>query len=128
MMSRGALQPILTWAQDRATQRCDSSADPGAESEERAVVQYAAVRPSPLRNWHQCDKPSRHDAATFLAGGPSPLANAERSKFQFTVNQHTMMSSNCRTRGVHSASGMLGSKIRMARFDQQLLGQFALGY
>ena len=91
MMSSGALQPMVTWAEDRATQRCDSSADPGVKSEERAVGQYPAVRPScPLRIWHQSDKPSRHDAATFLAGCPSSLANAYRLKFQFTVNQNTV--------------------------------------
>jgi hypothetical protein len=38
------------------------------------------------------------------------------------------MSSNCRTSGVRSASGMSGNRIRMTRFDQQLPGQFALGY
>ena len=86
MMFRRALQPIVTWAEDRATQRCDSSADPGAESEERAAVQHAAVRPSSLRSWHQSDKPSRHEAATVPAGCPLPLANADRSKFHFTVN------------------------------------------
>jgi hypothetical protein len=90
MMSRSALQQTTTWAEDRATQRCDSSDDPGVKSEERAVVHNPAVRPSfPLRIWHQCNKPSRQDAATFLAGCPSPLANANRLKFQFTVNQDT---------------------------------------
>ena len=37
------------------------------------------------------------------------------------------MSSNCRTSGVHSASGMSGNRSRMARF-YQLLGHFAHGY
>ena len=87
MMSRDALHTIVTWAEDRATQRCDPSADPGAKTEERAVVQHTAARPSPLRDWHQRDKPSRHEAATFLTGCPSPLANATYPKFQFTVNQ-----------------------------------------
>jgi hypothetical protein len=87
MMSRDALHTILTWAEDRATQRCDPSAVPGAESDERAAVQHTAVRPSLLRSWHPRDKPSRHEAATFRTGGPSPLANANRPKFQFTVNQ-----------------------------------------
>lgn len=93
-MFRGALQPIVTRAEDRATQRCDLSAVPGAESEVRAAVQHAAVRPSSLRNRHQCAKPSRHDAATLLAGSPSPLANASRSKFQFTVNQDKVQMDN----------------------------------
>ena len=87
MMSRDALHTILTWAEDRATQRCDPNAVPGAESEERAAVQHAAVRPSLLRSRHPGDKPSRHEAATFLTGCPSPLANSSHTKFQFTVNQ-----------------------------------------
>ena len=89
MIGYGALQMILDRAEDRATQRCDPSAAPVAKTEERAVAQHATARPSPLRDWHQCDKPSRHDAANSPTGGRSPLANANRSKFQFTVNQHT---------------------------------------
>ena len=88
MKGCGALQMNLDRTEDRATQRCDPSAEPVAKSEERAVSQYATARPSPLRNWHQCDKPSRHEAAISPTGCHSTLANANRSKFQFTVNQH----------------------------------------
>ncbi len=33
-----ALQPTLAWAEDRATQRCDPSAVPGAKTEGQAVA------------------------------------------------------------------------------------------
>ena len=89
-MLHDKLQPRVDWAEDRATQRCDPSADPGAKTEGRAACSAtaAAARPSTLRDWHQSDKPSRHDAATLPAGCPSLLANAERQEFQFPVNQH----------------------------------------
>jgi len=47
-MVQGMLQPRVTWAEDRATQRCDPSADPGAKTEGRAVrsSHAAAARPS----------------------------------------------------------------------------------
>jgi hypothetical protein len=32
MMTNGALQTMVTWAEDRATQRCDPSAVPGAKT------------------------------------------------------------------------------------------------
>jgi hypothetical protein len=72
------LQRKAAWAEDRATQRCDPSADPGAKTEGRAVrsVTAAAARPSTLRDWHQSDKPSRHDAATLPARRPSQFATA----------------------------------------------------
>lgn len=61
---RGGLQPSMTWAEDRATQRCDPSADLRAKTEGRAVLIRHAVRPfATLRDWHACVKPSRHDAA-----------------------------------------------------------------
>ena len=41
---RGTIK--ATWAEDRATQRCDPSADPGAETEERAASQAAALTPT----------------------------------------------------------------------------------
>ena len=67
--------------------RSNPSADPGAKTEGRAVPHAAAARPSTLRDWHQSDKPSRHDAATSPAGCPPQPANARRREFQFTVNQ-----------------------------------------
>ena len=83
------LQRKAAWAEDRATQRCDPSADPGAKTEGRAVCNLtaAAARPSTLRDWHESDKPSRHDAATLPAGCPPQFANADRQEFQFPLNQ-----------------------------------------
>ena len=91
MISIGALQPFLARAEDRATQRCDPSAVPGAKTEVRAAVRFAAARPSALRDLHQSDKPSRHEAASSSTRCRSSLANARPSKFQFTVNQYTSM-------------------------------------
>ena len=83
------LQRKAAWAEGRATQRCDPSADPGAKTEGRAVrsLTAAAAQPSTLRDWHQSDKPSRHDAATLPAGCPLQFANPQRQEFQFPVNQ-----------------------------------------
>ena len=85
------LQRKAAWTEDRATQRCDPSADPGAKTEGRAVCNLtaAAARPSTLRDWHESDKPSRHDAATLPAGCPPQFANADRQEFQFPLNQDT---------------------------------------
>jgi len=83
------LQRKAAWAEDRATQRCDPSADPGAKTGARAGNRPALLPFYPLRDWHPCDKPSRHDAATLLAGCPSQFANTERHEFQFPVNQDT---------------------------------------
>ena len=64
----------LTWTEDRATQRCDPSAVPGAKTGGGAGLRLAPL-PSPLRDWHQRDKPSRQDAATILQDAPfNPLA------------------------------------------------------
>ncbi len=89
-MLRGRLQPEMAWAEDRATQRCDPSADPGAKTEGRAACNFApaAARPSTLRDWHESDKPSRQDAATSPAGRRLRLANTERQEFQFPLDQH----------------------------------------
>jgi hypothetical protein len=85
-----ALPSISARAEDTALLRSNRSAVSGAKTEERADGSHAAARPSsPLRDWPPCDKPSRHDAAICLTGGPSPLANAHLPKFQFTVNQDT---------------------------------------
>jgi len=42
-MPAGALQTQLTWAEDRAPVRTDPSADPGAETEGRAVTHSSAA-------------------------------------------------------------------------------------
>ena len=83
-----ALRCQMTWTEDRATQRCDPSADPGAETGVGAKHSFAPL-PSPLRFWRQSDKPSWQDATKFFAGCASPLANARGPKFQFTVNQYS---------------------------------------
>jgi hypothetical protein len=90
-MTHHELRSEAAWAEDRATQRCDPSADPGAKTEGRAVrcLTAATARPSTLRDWHQSAKPSRHDAATLPAGCPPQLANAKRQEFQFPLNQDT---------------------------------------
>ena len=55
----------LAWTEDRATQRCDPSACPGAKTGVRAELRPSVPLLScPLRDWPQGDKPSRHDAAT----------------------------------------------------------------
>ena len=80
-MTRERLQPTMTWAEDRATQRCDPSADSGAET----GVGIGLHRPVPLpslalRDWQESDKPSRQDAAILQAGCPLQLANPNRTK------------------------------------------------
>ncbi len=99
-MSGRALQPASALAEDRATQRCAPSADPGAKTEEpgclagqapsdevRAVSTHDAARPSSLRDWHQSDQPSRQEAATSPTGSRPQLANTQHPKFQFPLNQ-----------------------------------------
>ena len=87
-----ALALALRWmsarAEDTALLKSNRSAASGAKTEERAAGSHAAARPSSLlRDWPQCDKLSRHDAATSRTGSPSSRANDSRSKFHFTVNQ-----------------------------------------
>ena len=62
--------PLLDWAEDTALLRSNRSADPVAETEERAVTAHSAARASSshLRDRHQSVKPSRQDAATAPAG------------------------------------------------------------
>ena len=90
-MFREALQPTMTWAEDRATQRCDPSAVPGAKTEGRAVhrINPWTVQPSFLRDWHQSGKPSQQDAANLSTRCRSSYANHKPVRFQFTVNQDT---------------------------------------
>jgi hypothetical protein len=81
------LQSKTAWVEDRATVRTDPSTDPGAKTEERAVGMKRVAARLPLRDWHESDKPSRHDAVTLQQEAPFQLANGERLKFLFTVNQ-----------------------------------------
>jgi hypothetical protein len=110
-----ALRCLTAWTEDRATQRCDPSAAPGAETEGRAdAVRSAARTYQPLRDRHESDKPSRQDAATRPAGCDSRFANARRPKFQFTLNQYTRRSSLRSS----SAKTIGPSAIRLARSDE----------
>jgi len=85
-MPHAALRSTLAWAEDRATQRCDPSADPGAETDAGGRKPPCLAR----RDRHASAKPSRHDAAIPPAGCPSSLANSHYPTFQFTVNQDTL--------------------------------------
>lgn len=80
-----ALQPESAWAEDRATQRCDLSAVPGAKTD--GAAGRRPVLHSPHRDWHHSAKPSWQDAATVPAGGPFQFANSDRPEFQFPLNQ-----------------------------------------
>ena len=84
MMRRRALQPILDWVEDTALLRSNRSADPVAETEERAVTARSAARASSshLRDRHQSVKPSRQDAATAPAGCTPDFANSRHPKFR----------------------------------------------
>jgi|GEM_PF-3740942 len=88
VMTNCTLQPKMTWAEDRATQRCD----PGAKTEGRPVFFPKDAAGLPLRDWHPSDKPSRHEAATLRKDATFQLANTKCSEFQFTVNQDTCAS------------------------------------
>ena len=87
------LQPTMTWAEDRATQRCDPSADSGASSDRRTARGQMCRGPFSV-------KPSDADGKNALnLRGTMPrnlrhdvlpqFANANRLKFQFPVNQDT---------------------------------------
>jgi hypothetical protein len=76
----------MTWAEDTDLLRSNRSADPGAKTEARAVASQAAARL--LRDWHESDKPSRHEAAKSPAGRASRFTNANQPKVHFPLNQH----------------------------------------
>jgi hypothetical protein len=98
-MRHAALRWPMAWAEDRATQRCDPSADPGAETGAGAKPRFAPLPSLPLRDRHQCVKPSRPEAATSSAGCRSSIANRPNQEFQFTGNQYTNL---CELAGLHS--------------------------
>jgi len=95
-MESTAAQLRSTWAEVTALLRSNRSADPGAETEGRAAALPPAF--TRLRDQHQSQKPSRHDAATPSTGCPSSLANANPSKVQFPLNQDTSGVAVCRHR------------------------------
>ena len=89
-MARKRLQPTITWAEDRATQRCDPSADSGAETGVGIGLRRPVPLPShALRDWHESDKPSRQDAVILPTRCRHQPANLKPSRFQFAVNQDT---------------------------------------
>ena len=88
-MMTNFLQWTMTWAEDRALLRSNPSADPRAKTGDRAASARPRLSSCSLRDWHQSDKPSRPDAAKSPTGYHPQVANDERSKFQFTVNQDT---------------------------------------
>jgi len=83
-----ALQPDSAWAEDRALLRSNPNAVPGAKTD--GAARGRPVLHHPHRDWHQSDKPSQQDAATSSARCPSQLVNANRSTFQFPLNQDSL--------------------------------------
>ena len=76
----------LAWAEDRALLRSNPSADPGAKTGAEAGPECPALLPKSrswpeprLRDWHQCAKPPRHDAAGSGSGRPSHHAASRSS-------------------------------------------------
>lgn len=89
-MPRRALQPKSPWPEDTALLKSTRSAAPGAETEERAAAARRPARASSaLRDRRPCAKLSRQDAATCSAGCDPQFANAQHSKFHFTLNQYS---------------------------------------
>jgi hypothetical protein len=91
-MNRGALQQRTTWAEDRALQRCNPSAVPGVGVKTGPdQVSRDQVRPGRFTtsHQHQSAKPVWQDAGLPTAGCVPLFANADRSEFQFTLNQDT---------------------------------------
>ena len=86
-MLHGVAQSLSTWAEDTALLRSNRSADPGAETEGQAASPPPAF--TRLRDQQQSAKPSRHEAAKSPTRCPSQLANTNRHKFQFPLNQDT---------------------------------------
>jgi hypothetical protein len=64
-MHRPTAQSRSTWAEDTALQRCTRSAAPGVGVADRAGLNSGSVSLPLLPLQHQCEKPSRQDAATL---------------------------------------------------------------
>jgi hypothetical protein len=65
------LQHQTTWAEDRATQRCDPSADPGGRDRRMGGAPAQQAPPSfPFDLGHQSDKPDWHDATVTTGRMP----------------------------------------------------------
>ena len=98
-MNHAVAESQSTWAEDTALLRSNRSADPGAKT--GAGIELSRSVPLPLRDWHQSAKPSRHDAAKSSTRRPSQLANVNRRKFQFPLNQDTAMPQSLSFGAVH---------------------------
>jgi hypothetical protein len=71
----------MTWTEDRATQRCEGERRSRGRDRSRG---RATPGPAPflLRDWHESDRPSRHDAATVWQDALfNPLARTTRIPF-----------------------------------------------
>ena len=80
--SQAQRQSPLAWTEDRALLRSNPSADSGAKTGAEAGRECLASLPMLLswtrpqfRDWHQCAKPPRHDAAATGPGCPHHAAS-----------------------------------------------------
>jgi putative addiction module component (TIGR02574 family) len=89
-MMHGALQQPVTWAEDRALQRCNPSAVPGVgvkTGPDQGPSDQGRPGRTTTSHQHESEKPVWHDARLPTARRLLPLANADRPEFQFTLNQ-----------------------------------------
>lgn len=91
-MRTGALQPMSTWAEDRALLGSNPSAVPGVgvnagpDHSVRLGSSATPFTPTPRRK----TQATSGDLTSTLQ-----IANANREKFQFTLNQDTNSLRNC---------------------------------
>lgn len=83
-------QSNRTWAEERALQRCNLSADPGAKTGS-GIKRSCSIPPvsKTLRDWHQSEKPSRQEAAKSATGCHLQLTNTNLPEFHLPLNQDT---------------------------------------
>ena len=110
-------QSKITWAEDKALQRCNLSADPGAKTE-GGIERACSIPPLDLslRDWPPSEKPSRQDAAKSTTGGHLPLTNTNPPQFHFPLDQH--MSTRLR---FPDARGIFHNRNRYERFARHNL-------
>ena len=90
-MQRPTAQSTLTWAEDTALQRCNRSADPGAETEARAVPRSLGFLRFGISTKAKNLRGTTPRHADRMS---SPqLTNADQPQFRFTLNQDTISSS-----------------------------------
>ena len=92
MMSGLMAQSPITWAEERALQRCNLSAVPAAKTEGgiASACSIPSIWPT-LRDWPESEKPSRHEAAKSATGCHLPFTNTNPPQFQLPLNQDTRM-------------------------------------